>query len=46
VAPVRFCGIDHELPTHYDVVVNTDRLAPRDAAAMITALVTPAPASV
>jgi cytidylate kinase len=41
-----FYGIDHELPTHYDVVVNTDRLAPRDAATMIAALATPAPASV
>jgi cytidylate kinase len=41
-----FYGIDHELPTHYDVVVNTDTLAPHDAAAMIAALATPASAAV
>ena len=27
----RFYGISRELPTHYDLVVNTDRLAPEEA---------------
>ena len=42
----RFYGIDHELPTHYDLVVNTDMLEPGDAAAAILALASrqPAPA--
>lgn len=31
----RFYGVDQELPTHYDVVVNTDALAAADAAKMI-----------
>jgi cytidylate kinase len=31
----RFYGIGEELPTHYDLVVNTDRLAPAAAAALI-----------
>lgn len=31
----RFYGVDQELPTHYDVVVNTDVLAATDAAKMI-----------
>ena len=30
-------GIDRELPTHYDVVVNTDALPPAAAAAVIAA---------
>jgi cytidylate kinase len=37
-----FYGIEHELPTHYDLVVNTDTLVPQEAAAMIAALATPA----
>jgi cytidylate kinase len=31
----RFYNISAELPTHYDIVVNTDRVAPADAAALI-----------
>ncbi|MGH3002044.1 MAG: AAA family ATPase, partial [Gaiellaceae bacterium] len=31
----RFYGVDRELPIHYDVVVNTDRLAPESAAAIV-----------
>jgi len=37
-----FYGIEHELPTHYDLVVNTDTLVPQEAGAMIAALATPA----
>ena len=33
----RFYGEKSELPTHYDVVVNTDRLAPAEAAMLVTA---------
>lgn len=36
----RFYNVDNELPTHYDLVVNTDTVAPDDAAASIVALVT------
>ena len=31
----RFYGINVEQPTHYDLVVNTDKLAPEDAAELI-----------
>lgn len=31
----RFYGTSTELPTHYDIVLNTDRVAPADAAALI-----------
>ena len=31
----RFYGVGEELPTHYDIVINTDRLAPTDAARLI-----------
>lgn len=31
----RFYGVGAELPTHYDLVINTDRLAPDDAARLI-----------
>jgi cytidylate kinase len=31
----RFYGIDSEQPTHYDLVVNTDRLTPEQAAQLI-----------
>ena len=31
----RFYGIDAEKPTHYDLVINTDRLTPADAAGLI-----------
>jgi Cytidylate kinase-like family len=31
----RFYGVDRELPTHFDVVVNTDGLTAADAAKMI-----------
>lgn len=35
----RFYGVERELPTHYDLVVNTDALSPAAAAAAITAAV-------
>jgi hypothetical protein len=31
----RFYGVGAELPTHYDVVINTDKLSPDDAARLI-----------
>jgi cytidylate kinase len=31
----RFYGISAELPTHYDLVINTDKLAPEHAAGLI-----------
>ena len=31
----RFYGISAELPTHYDLVINTEKLAPEDAARLI-----------
>ena len=31
----RFFGIDSELPTHYDLVVNTDTMSYEEAAALI-----------
>jgi cytidylate kinase len=31
----RFYDLEVELPTHYDLVVNTDRVAPQEAAALI-----------
>jgi cytidylate kinase len=31
----RFYGIGAELPTHYDIVINTDKLTPDDAARLI-----------
>jgi cytidylate kinase len=31
----RFYGIGAELPTHYDLVINTDKLAPEEAAQLI-----------
>jgi cytidylate kinase len=34
----RFYGIDHELPTHYDLVLNTDQLTPDQAAAAIVSV--------
>jgi hypothetical protein len=33
----RFYGIERELPTHYDLVVNTDALSPAAAAAVVAA---------
>jgi hypothetical protein len=33
----RFYGVGSELPTHYDLVVNTDRLASADAADLVIA---------
>jgi cytidylate kinase len=33
----RFYAVDRELPTHYDVVVNTDVLAPEKAAEIVLA---------
>jgi cytidylate kinase len=36
----RFYGIDRELPIHYDLVVNTDRVTPDRAAALVTAAAT------
>jgi cytidylate kinase-like protein len=35
----RFYDVDEELPTHYDVVVNTDELTPEQAAAAVAAAV-------
>ncbi len=35
----RFYSIDDELPTHYDLVINTDALAPADASALIAAMI-------
>jgi cytidylate kinase len=32
----RFFGIDEELPTHYDLVVNTDRVSVQEAARLVT----------
>ena len=34
---VRFYGIEQELPTHYDVVINTDTLAPEEATDLVIA---------
>jgi cytidylate kinase len=31
----RFYGVNEELPTHYDLVVNTDRMEPEAAAEAI-----------
>jgi cytidylate kinase len=31
----RFYGTKTELPTHYDVLVNTDRLSPEQASAIV-----------
>ncbi|HEX8976285.1 MAG TPA: cytidylate kinase-like family protein [Solirubrobacteraceae bacterium] len=36
----RFYGIDSEQPTHYDLVINTERLTPDDAARLIAAAAT------
>ena len=36
----RFYGIEAELPSHYDLVVNTDMLSPQDAAAAVIAAAT------
>jgi hypothetical protein len=33
----RFYGISTELPTHYDIVLNTDRIASEDVAALVLA---------
>jgi cytidylate kinase len=33
----RFYSLDAELPTHYDLVLNTDRLKPEQAAALVAA---------
>jgi cytidylate kinase len=42
----RFFGEKDELPTHYDIVVNTDRLSTSAAAAVVTAAASqPAPAT-
>ena len=37
----RFYGVQHELPTHYDLVVNTDRIAADAAAALIVSATSP-----
>jgi len=36
----RFYRIDQELPTHYDLVVNTDKIKPEEASDMIAAVAT------
>ena len=33
----RFYGVEWELPTHYDLVVNTDALSPAEAASVVAA---------
>ena len=33
----RFYGVKHELPTQYDLVINTDKLSPESAASLIHA---------
>jgi cytidylate kinase len=38
----RFYGVGAELPTHYDLVINTDRLAAEQAARLIVAAASPA----
>jgi cytidylate kinase len=35
----RFYGVERELPTHYDLVVNTDALSPSAAAALVVAAI-------
>jgi cytidylate kinase len=35
----RFYGVEREVPTHYDLVVNTDALSPDAAAALVVAAV-------
>jgi hypothetical protein len=37
----RFYDVDEELPTHYDLVVNTDELTPEQAAAVVAAAAGP-----
>lgn len=37
----RFYGIERELPTHYDLVVNTDELTPAEAAAAVVSVASP-----
>ena len=34
---LRFYRIEHELPTHYDLVVNTDNLTPEEATGIVVA---------
>lgn len=36
----RFYNLDQELPTHYDLVINTDQIAPEQAVALIVAAAT------
>ena len=38
----RFYGVGAELPTHYDLVINTDRLTAEQAARLIVAVASPA----
>lgn len=33
----RFYGVERELPTHYDLVINTDAVSPAAAAAVVAA---------
>ena len=33
----RFYGVEQELPSHYDLVLSTDRLSPSDACALVLA---------
>ena len=33
----RFYGLDQELPTHYDLVINTDQILPEQAVNLIVA---------
>jgi cytidylate kinase len=36
----RFYNLDQQLPTHYDLVINTDQIAPEQAVALIVAAAT------
>jgi cytidylate kinase len=42
----RFYGIGAEHPTHYDLVINTDKLTPDDAARVIVDVVDGAPSGI
>lgn len=37
----KFYGVAEELPTHYDLVINTDALEPEHAIAAVLAVVAP-----
>ena len=37
----RFYGVERELPTHYDIVINTDKLSAAEGAAAVVSLAVP-----